>query len=153
MPSSWRITSETWSHAAFTGEGSRRSPGRWNSRGIPVVYTAESRSLAVLEALVNFEGTDRRKLPPCVLFEVRFDVRLVEVLEPSMLPADWVAYPAPPTTRELGDRWAAEGRSAVLRVPSVVTRGEVNYVLNPLHPEFARIEIQPPEPVLWDPRL
>lgn len=153
MPSSWRLTRERWSHAAFTGEGSRRAPGRWNSHGIPVVYTAESRSLATLEALVNFEGIDRRKLPPCVLFEVRFDAQLVEALEPRALPADWDAYPPPPTTRELGDRWAQESRSAVLQVPSVVTRGEVNYILNPLHPDFARIEIRPPEPVLWDRRL
>lgn len=153
MPSSWRIVRETWSHAAFTGEGSRRWPGRWNSRGVPVVYTAESRSLAILEALVNFEGSDRRRLPPCVLFEARFDARLVEPIEPGTLPPGWDTYPAMPVTRELGDRWVAERRTAVLRVPSVVTRGEVNYLLNPFHPDFERIEIRPPEPLPWDPRL
>lgn len=153
MPSAWRITRSNWSHAAFTGEGSRRSPGRWNTRGVPVVYTAESRSLAILEALVNFEGADRRQLPPCVLLEARFEARLVEVLDPAMLQPDWDTYPAPPSTRELGDRWAEERRSVVLRVPSVVTRGEVNYILNPLHPDFDRVEIRPPEAVIWDPRL
>lgn len=153
MPSSWRIVKATWSHAAFTGEGSRRWPGRWNSRGIPVVYTAESRSLAILEALVNFEGTERSRLPSCVLCGARFDARLVEVVEPAMLPPGWDAYPATPATRELGDRWVAERRSAVLRVPSAVTRGEVNYLLNPSLPDFERIEVQPPEPVPWDPLL
>jgi RES domain-containing protein len=153
MPSSWRIVTEAWSHAAFTGEGSRRWPGRWNSRGIPVVYTAESRSLAILEALVNFEGIDRSRLPRCVLFEARFDARLVEVVEPPMLPPGWDGYPPTPATREFGDRWVAELRTAVLRVPSVVTRGEVNYILNPSHPAFEAIATQPPEPALWDPRL
>jgi len=153
VPSSWRIVRETWSHAAFTGEGSRRWPGRWNSRGIPVVYTAESRSLAILEALVNFEGADRRRLPPCVLFEARFDERFVEVVEPRTLPRDWHAYPATPASRAFGDRWATELRTAVLRVPSSVTRGEFNYLLNPRHRGFARIEIRSPEPVLWDPRF
>lgn len=153
MPSSWRIVRETWKHAAFTGEGSRRWPGRWNSRGIPVVYTAESRSLAVLEALVNFEGADRRRLPPCVLFEARFDERWVEVVEPRTLPREWDAYPATPASRAIGDRWATELSAAVLRVPSIVTRGEFNYLLNPSHPDFGRIEIGPPEPMLWDPRL
>lgn len=153
MPSSWRIVRETRSDAAFTGEGARRWPGRWNSRGIPVVYTAESRSLAILESLVNFEGMERRRLPPCVLFEARFDAELIEIVEPDILPPGWDTYPAMPATRELGDRWAAERRSAVLRVPSVVTRGEVNYLLNPLHPDFGRIEIGAPEPVAWDSRL
>jgi RES domain-containing protein len=153
MPSSWRLVKEVWSQAAFTGEGSRRWPGRWNSRGVPVVYTAESRSLAILETLVNFEGADRRHLPRCVLIEARFAARLVETVEPAALPAGWDAYPATPATREFGDRWVAERRSAVLRVPSAVTRGEVNYLLNPQHRDFERIEIQPPEPVQWDPRL
>lgn len=153
MPSSWRIVKEAWSHAAFTGEGSRRWPGRWNSRGIPVVYTAENRSLAILETLVNFEGTERSRLPPCVLFEARFVARLVEAVVPAMLPPGWDAYPATPATRQFGDRWVAELRTAVLRVPGVVTRGEVDYLLNPSHPDFERIEIQRPDPVLWDTRL
>ncbi|MGH7340549.1 MAG: RES family NAD+ phosphorylase [Candidatus Rokuibacteriota bacterium] len=153
MPSSWRIVNETSGHAAFTGEGARRWPGRWNSRGVPVVYTAESRSLAILEALVNFEGADRSRLPPCVLIEARFEARFVEVVEPAALPPGWDAYPATPVTREFGDRWVAERRTAVLRVASVVTRGEVSYILDPAHPDFERIEVQAPEPMLWDPRL
>ena len=47
-----------------------------------------------------------------------------------------------------------EWRFAVLVVPSLVTQGrEDNILLNPAHPEFARITHTPPEPVVWDNRL
>ena len=45
--------------AAFTGEGSRKFGGRWNSIGTPIVYTAGTQSLAILEVvgvLPRFHG-------------------------------------------------------------------------------------------------
>ncbi len=57
-------------------------------------------------------------------------------------------------SRSFGDSWIRENRSAVLRVPSVITQGrESNIVFNPLHAQFALISIREPEPVLWDKRL
>ena len=44
--------------AAFTaldGEGARLFGGRWNSPGRPMIYTAASPSLAVLEVLVHLD--------------------------------------------------------------------------------------------------
>jgi RES domain-containing protein len=38
-------------------EGARRAGGRWNSKGTPVLYMSENRSLAVLEVLVHLSGT------------------------------------------------------------------------------------------------
>jgi RES domain-containing protein len=153
MPTAWRVVREAWKDTAFDGEGARLHPGRWNSRGVAMIYTADSRSLASLEALLNFEGSERRHLPACVLYEVVFADALVEVLDERSLPRDWDAFPAPSSTRSLGDRWVQETRSVVLRVPTVVTRGEHNFLLNPLHPDFARIEIRPAEPFPWDPRV
>ena len=37
------------SYPAYDGEGARRVGGRWNSRGVRVLYMSENRSLAVLE--------------------------------------------------------------------------------------------------------
>jgi RES domain-containing protein len=57
-------------------------------------------------------------------------------------------------SRSFGDRWIQENRTAVLRVPSVITQGrESNIVFNPAHPDFALIRAQAPEPVRWDARL
>ena len=51
----WRLLTARFSQAAFTGEGARLYGGRWNRKGIPMVYTAASQSLAVLEMLVQDE--------------------------------------------------------------------------------------------------
>jgi RES domain-containing protein len=53
----------------------------------------------------------------------------------------------------MGDRWVAAGKSALLRVPSVVVPDEFNYVVNPSHPAFSRIEIGSPRSFPFDPRL
>ncbi len=57
------------------------------------------------------------------------------------------------TTREIGTKWATEKRSAVLAVPSVVIPSELNFVLNPEHPDFKRIRIASPIDFDFDPRL
>lgn len=75
---------------------------------------------------------------------VGIDEKLIEVL--GTLPQDWRQLPAPQSTRELGSRWAAQSRSAALRVPSIVVDGEFNYLLNPSHPDFSRLEIGRPRP-------
>jgi RES domain-containing protein len=46
-----------------------------------------------------------------------------------------------------------KGVSPALRVPSVATPGEYNYILNPNHPEFRRLAIGPPEAFTFDSRV
>lgn len=40
---------------AFSGIGAKQNPGRWNSAEVPMVYAAESLSLAMLEMLVHLD--------------------------------------------------------------------------------------------------
>jgi RES domain-containing protein len=75
------------------------------------------------------------------MIPVSIDESLIEIMQ---TPEDWRQLPAPRSTREAGTRWVAESRSAVLRVPSIVVDGEFNYVLNPRHTDFARLEIGEP---------
>lgn len=82
---------------------------------------------------------------------VRIEESFIEIAD--SLPDDWRQLPAPPSTRELGSRWAAESRSVVLRVPSTVVDGEFNYLLNPRHPDFARLKFGEPMFFSFDPRL
>lgn len=119
-------------------------PGRWNDPGVPIVYTAESRSLASLEVLVHTEDVRLLSDVQWIAISVTIDEALIEALHP--LPADWTSLPAPQSTREAGSRWLKEARSAVLKVPSIVVHGEFNYLLNPQHPDFARLEIGPALP-------
>ena len=88
-----------------------------------------------------------------VVTEAEIDDDLIETVTVSELPSDWQARPAPRSTQTFGDAWAASGRSAVLRVPSVVVPGHANYVLNPAHPDIRRIRVGSAAPLAIDPRL
>jgi RES domain-containing protein len=150
MAGAWRIVKARRAGTAFSGEGAAMSGGRWNSRGVKVIYASETRSLAVLENLVHIN--------PAVQFEyscfhLEFDDSLVEKILPSGLPKNWNSYPPGPSTQKIGDGWVHAGRSAVLAVPSAIVDGEFNYLLNPAHPDFKKIKIGKPEPFTFDPRL
>jgi len=148
---SWRIVKAKFSGAAFTGEGSASFGGRWNSIGVPVVYTAESLSLATLEILVG--GYPLNSFGGYVRFPVDFDESMVEVFPVKKLPKSWASYPAVNDCRTIGDLWVKDRRSAVLRVPSAVIQEECNYVINPLHPDFGKVIIGKPEALPVDRRL
>jgi RES domain-containing protein len=138
--------------SAFTGEGARLNGGRWNSRGKAVVYTSSSLSLATLEVLVHLEDPEVfGKLFSWVSLE--FPPDLVETLEPGGLPTGWNDDESSRNTRAIGDAWLSSIRSATLAVPSVVTPGEWNYLLNPAHPDFPKILIGAPQAFRPDPRL
>ena len=147
----WRLCAAKYAATAFDGEGARLHGGRWSLRGIPVVYTSESRALAVIEVLANVDERDRLLDIAWVLISAEVATGLIE--KPVRYPADWRAFPRPVATREFGAAWAREQRSAVLRVPSAVVPGEFNYLLNPAHPAFSQIKIGKPEPFTFDPRL
>jgi RES domain-containing protein len=151
VKSLWRIVQSKYAADAFSGDGSAKYGARWNQKGTAVVYCSQSESLAQLEILVR---TQRAKdLTLYVLIEVSVPDELIEILPREDLPGDWNALPESNTTRELGTKWATEKRSAVLGVPSVVIPSELNFLLNPEHPNFNKIRIGTPKPVGWDPRL
>ena len=129
-------------HPAFDTTGAFRFEGRWHSQGTRVVYTAEHASLAVLETLIHAGGG---QIPRRAITRIHIPDDL------RMETASWMEMPE---SQRFGDRWAAEGRSAVLRVPSVaVNRMESNFILNPRHPDFARIQQENPEEFVFDPRF
>jgi RES domain-containing protein len=150
MPKAWRIVKEKHAATAFSGEGAAKAGGRWNSRGVRVVYTSGTKSLAALETLAHLN-------PPLpfkyVVFRLQFDDALIENVPLNRLPADWRVEPPPPSARAIGDAWVREVRSAALALPSVIIPGELHYLLNPAHPAFKSISIGKPERFAFDPRL
>ena len=147
----YRLIRARWVSQALTGEGARRYGSRWNPKGVPMVYTASTLSLAALEALVHF-AIDTAPLD-YVALTIRVPDAAVERVAAKTLPADWNATPSPPACQELGARWAAEGRSLGLAVPSAVVPSEDNILLNPLHPDFAKVALEKQETFLFDSRL
>lgn len=147
----WRIVAAKHVATAFSGEGARRYGGRWNSKGTRLVYTAATPSLAVLEMLVHLDAHE--VLRSYRLCELWFPGRIVEQVDVVRLPRKWRTDPPSAASRRIGNAWAREARSAVLRVPSVLVEGEWNYLLNPAHPDYKRITIGKPVPFQFDPRL
>lgn len=138
----WRIAAQTRDRRAndLSGNGSARSPGRWNEAGQRVVYAASHLSLAVLEtaAHVNPLGL------PLDRYVVRLEIpkavyaRRV-VLEAAALDPAWSAIPAGRASVEAASTWYRQGESAVLLVPSVIVPEEQVVLVNAAHPDAAKI--------------
>ena len=151
MITAWRLLKSRHAASAFDGEGARLHGGRWNSPGTRVAYASDSIALAVLEVLAHLQST--AVLQAYAVATLRFPEECVEVLESGALPPRWRRFPSPSANQAIGDRWVAEGRSLVLRVPSAIIPAAANFLINPSHPDFVRVEIGPAERFSFDPRL
>lgn len=125
--------------------------GRWNFAGVPLIYLAAYRSLAVLEILVNARANLMNE--EYALIEASWEESLMKRLAQHELPAEWSALPPRVETQTIGDKWVRERRSAILAVPNVIIPAETNYLINPAHPDFRRIKIGKSTPFFFDPRF
>jgi RES domain-containing protein len=151
MITAYRIVKLEHHNSIWSGSGARDHGGRWNSKGVSVVYTAQNRSLAALEQLVHLVSP--RILNAFVLADISFEEAKTQRLKPSDLPSGWNNPIAPATLKTYGDNWIAAGDFLVLAVPSAIIRGEWNYLINPAHPEFSTLAKSNPEPFMYDNRL
>jgi RES domain-containing protein len=135
----------------FDGERSFLFGGRWSSAGTRVCYAATHRSLAILEYRAHIELALMPDDPVIATLEIPDDIAVTST--PS-LPEDWKEYPAPASLRKIGDRFIAEARAAIMLIPSVLVPQENNVMLNPLHPDTARMVRQRRlVPFVYDRRL
>ena len=139
----WRVSN----HLELDGEGGKRVAGRWHSVGRPIVYTAEAAALALLEALVQFEV--RAELPPAY--------QLLRIEGPDDVERSEYPGLAPPADRDVsaawGDDWLGTGKTALARVPAAVAPHSFNWLINPVHPDAARIGVVASGRYPWDQRL
>jgi RES domain-containing protein len=84
--------------------------------------------------------------------EIPDSIKVLE-LDEAELPTGWNAIPCLPVSQRIGDGFARENKFVVMQVPSVVVKGEYNFVLNPRHKDFKKIKIIRSEPFPFDPRL
>jgi RES domain-containing protein len=146
----WRIASAA--HAAFDGEGTRHHGSRWTPRGIPVVFTSATLSLAALERFVHTDSD----LEPADLVAIPVDIGediSIESVDAEELPPDWRSFPAPPTLAAIGEQWFRASGAVVLSIPSVVIPHERNFALNPTHREFPQLSIGRSHPFSFDPTM
>jgi RES domain-containing protein len=147
----WRICRRRYAAEAASGEGARLYGGRWNSRGVRVVYASTSLALAAMETFVNLEPN----LRPADLVSIEGEIPdslAIERIETETLPKGWHGT-RDESLRQFGDEWILSGRSVGLLVPSAAIRGEWNVLLNPVHAEFGRIRFRAPAPFAYDVRM
>lgn len=134
----------------LSGIGAARVGGRWNRIQQPVVYTAGSRSLAVLESIVHLDTPQ----PPD-------DYRMMVIYVPDMvisrhinvreLPDNWrqnIDF-----TQQQGSNWLNARESMLLVVPSVIVKAEYNYLLDPGHADFNEVKLIDIELLEFDERF
>jgi RES domain-containing protein len=147
----WRICRARFAGEAFSGEGARRFGGRWNSRGVPMVYVSSSLALAAMELFIHLEPNQQ----PDDLVSIAATLPAgepAERLEPEQLPAGWWTDDFGPL-RAIGDKWIREKRSLAIMIPSAALRTEWNVLVNPLHPAISQINVEPPQPFRFDARM
>ncbi|KQC12762.1 MAG: hypothetical protein APR63_10400 [Desulfuromonas sp. SDB] len=136
----------------LSGFGAQLYGGRWNLKGTAVIYASECRSLATLEYLVHmplsYEPLD---LSMATLWMP--DSVSIEELSVKSLPRDWKTYPPSLKLNQIGSKWVNRRNTLLLKVPSVIVKGEFNFIINPVHPEIAKVKIVEVLPYRFDERL
>jgi RES domain-containing protein len=150
----WRLEKKRYEDTAFRGKGSLKTSGRWHHKGIQVAYASEHPSVAVLEKLLWLERYEGARESNYVLLPLQIDPDdHLEILDESDLSNNWDSFPHSDSTRNLGTQWFKSERSAVLAVPSAVLPISKNYLINPFHPDFHKLERGEPISFSWDARL
>ena len=147
----WRICRARFAAEAFTGSSARIFGGRWNSRGVPMVYASSSLALAAIELFVHLEVN----LQPEDLVAIAATLPPGEPsqrLAPEDLPKNWWRDDFDPL-RAIGDKWIRKKSSLAIEVPSAALRMDWNVLVNPLHPAITKIKIEEPKPFRFDARM
>jgi RES domain-containing protein len=146
----YRLSKQSYSND-LSGYGAEKAGGRWNSKGLPVLYTAASRALAVVEIAVH---------TPLGIIPIDYYLSLIDVPDTSIikidvntLPKNWNRNPFIKHTQQIGDDFIRSRAALVLQVPSASVTGDFNYLINPRHPDFKEVQLKSIEPFEFDLRL
>lgn len=150
----FRIEREKYLSSTLQGIGASMTDGyRWNSQHTRIVYSSESRSLAMLEVAVHLNiqedlPNDRYLLE----IEIPDSLQILEVLLED-LPENWDAKPPSLNTQTIGDDFVFENDTAILKVPSAIIPEEYNYLINPSHVDAKKIKVLNVRKLEFDERL
>lgn len=141
----WRL--QDGKFPLINADGAGITGGRWNQQGTSVIYASEDTVLAAMEIIVHHGGIPEDYIGVRIEIPDDLDIGTIDV------PAGWPDLVPEAVTAEQGSNWVKKSAEAVLRVPSAtMSVSGFNYVLNPAHPHFSRIEFRF-ESLKFDPRL
>lgn len=136
----------------LSGKGAEKSGGRWNSRGVSMIYTSDSRALCTTEVAVHVPLGILPSDFKIISIEIPDHIKIL-VLPLSKLPTDWKSIPHSGSTQEIGDDFIKKNKAAVIKVPSAVVPGDFNFLFNPNHRDFLQINIKKIEDFAFNSRL
>ncbi len=152
----WRIASDAPAYEAhdLSGKGAEMTGGRWNAKGLPVVYASFTQALACLETVVHLGAGGL----PLNRYLVRIEVpdavwAQAEPVDLTALAIGWDAAPPGKVSIDFGTVWLASRRSPLLIIPSAIVPDERNVLINPRHPASASVTAAKVRKWLYDPRL
>jgi RES domain-containing protein len=138
----WRIAADTPNYGSddLSGKGAEKTGGRWNRKGTPMIYASCSIALAYLETLVHLSGFESL---PLNRYLIRIDVPRAAWKARTVFDAathvGWDALPAGLVSLSWGTQWVRSRRSLIAEVPSIVVPDEFNILINPNHPDAAKL--------------
>ncbi|GAA4806128.1 RES family NAD+ phosphorylase [Olivibacter ginsenosidimutans] len=133
-------------------KGAELCGGRWNSVGVPMLYTCPSRALAMAEVAVHLPlGILPKDFVMVTLYVP--DEGGMKVLPQIDLPNGWFHYPPIYSTQRIGDAFIRKSDYLVLQVPSAVVHDDFVALINPHHPLFPQVKMLEQRPFVFDRRL
>jgi RES domain-containing protein len=150
----FRIERQKYLSTTLQGIGASMTDGfRWNSQHTRIVYTSESRSLAMLEIAVHLNIHENLPNDRYLLeIDIPDNIQILEVMLED-LPENWDAKPPTLETQTIGDDFVYGNDAAVLKVPSAIIPEEFNYLINPNHKDAKRIKVFNERKLEFDERL
>ena len=134
----YRLSKSKYSND-LSGRGAERSGGRWNSKGVAMIYTGESRALCTTEIAVH---TPLGNIPTDYeIISIEIPDALIGELDITTLREDWKSFPHSHFTQETGDKFISDNIYLALKVPSAVVLGDFNYLINPHYKDFFQVKI------------
>jgi RES domain-containing protein len=147
----YRLSREKFS-SPLSGVGAALKGARWNSIGIEMIYTAANRSLAMAEVAVHFSISTIPEDYVMITIHIPDNISMKKI-EISELPPKWNSFPHLQATQTIGDRFILENKYCVLQIPSSVTQGDYNLLINPNHIDIKKIGIIEITKFTFDQRL
>ncbi len=147
----YRLSGKRWADQ-LSGKGAALRGGRWNSTGTEIIYTAENRSLAMAEVAVHFSLGTVPTDYMIVTIVIPDDIT-IKVVQIEDLPNNWDYFPYISATQYLGNQFINENKYGLLKIPSAITRGDFNILINPFHKDFHKILIIEIIPFPFDKRI
>ena len=97
----------------LSGKGAELAGGRWNSKGITMLYTSQSRALCLAEIAVNL---------PIGIIPIDYYLVEIEIPDSAKIPKidykklkkDWNSFPHSSETQQLGDEFVFDRSASII---------------------------------------